>query len=231
MDRRRVVVTGLGVVASNGVGVDAFWRANAEGRSGLAPIDAFDPQDLPARIAGQVRGFAPADFFPAELASRTDRFVHFGLATAAMAFAQSGLDPARDRPNLTIAGAALVDQNVIFVNDGNLIVDRATATFGNLFNLHLASNELTGGFWQVSGGGELKTPAGSVDGVRPGSNTFNANWQPVVPPGQLIVELFVSKTTCPAVMTPAVSLPAIRLVVTEPFGFSSTIKGESSRPA
>lgn len=96
MDRRRVVVTGLGVVASNGVGVDAFWRANAEGRSGLAPIDAFDPQDLPARIAGQVRGFAPADFFPAELASRTDRFVHFGLATAAMAFAQSGLDPARE---------------------------------------------------------------------------------------------------------------------------------------
>lgn len=64
--------------------------------------------------------------------------------------------------NFTAPGAALVDQNVIFVNDGNLIVDRATATFGNLFNLHLASNELTGGFWQVSGGGQLKTPAGGA---------------------------------------------------------------------
>ena len=61
MTKKRVVVTGLGFVASNGVGVDAFWRANKEGRSGITPLDAFDTQDFASRIGGQVRGFDPTD--------------------------------------------------------------------------------------------------------------------------------------------------------------------------
>ena len=92
MSRRRVVVTGLGVVACNGIGVEEFWRANVEGRSGITLIDAFETNDFPSRIGGQVRGLEPTEYMPAETAKRVDRFVHFGLACADMALKGSKLD-------------------------------------------------------------------------------------------------------------------------------------------
>jgi 3-oxoacyl-[acyl-carrier-protein] synthase II len=98
MNKCRVVITGLGVVACNGVGVDAFWRANAEGRSGISIIDAFDTEGFAPKIGGQVRDFDPLQFMPAETAKRVDRFVHFGLASAEMALAQSQLAMATEDP-------------------------------------------------------------------------------------------------------------------------------------
>ena len=92
MFRNRVVVTGLGVVACNGIGVEEFWRANVEGRSGITRIDAFDTSDLPSTIGGQVRGLSLAQYMTAETATRVDRFVHFGLVCADMAVKDSKLD-------------------------------------------------------------------------------------------------------------------------------------------
>ena len=86
------MITGLGVVACNGIGVEEFWRANAEGRSGITLIDAFENADFPSRVGGQVRGLVPAQYMPAEIAARVDRFVHFGLACAEMALKDSRLD-------------------------------------------------------------------------------------------------------------------------------------------
>src|SRR5208283_3987102 len=99
MDKRRVVVTGLGVAACNGVGVDEFWRANVEGRSGITLIDAFDTSDFPSRIGGQIRGLEPARYMPEETAKRVDRFVHFGLACAEMALQDSRLDLGAENPD------------------------------------------------------------------------------------------------------------------------------------
>ena len=99
MNKHRVVVTGLGVVASNGVGVEAFWQANVAGRSGISLIDVFDPQEFASKIAGQVRGFSPADYMPEETANRVDRFVHFGLACAEMALKESRLEIANEDPD------------------------------------------------------------------------------------------------------------------------------------
>ncbi|MEO6246769.1 MAG: beta-ketoacyl-ACP synthase II [Opitutaceae bacterium] len=99
MNPHRVVVTGLGVVACNGIGADAFWSANATGQSGISPIDAFDPQEFPSRIGGQVRGFTPEQFMPEETAKRVDRFVHFGLACARMAIDAGQLLPAAEDPD------------------------------------------------------------------------------------------------------------------------------------
>ena len=90
MTKLRVVITGLGVVACNGIGVNAFWRANREGRSGISRIDAFDTGELASKIGGQVRGFDPAEYMSPELASRVDRTVHFGLAASEMALRASG---------------------------------------------------------------------------------------------------------------------------------------------
>ncbi len=92
MIRRRVVVTGLGVVAANGVGVEAFWRANLEGRSGISRVDAFATDEFAVKIGGQVRGFDPMGYMTEEVAKRVDRFVHFGLAGTQMALTQSALN-------------------------------------------------------------------------------------------------------------------------------------------
>jgi 3-oxoacyl-[acyl-carrier-protein] synthase II len=99
MNKNRVVVTGLGVVASNGVGVDTFWQANVAGRSGITLIDAFETQDFASKIGGQVRDFSPAAYMPEETAKRVDRFVHFGLACAEMALKESRLDLANEDPD------------------------------------------------------------------------------------------------------------------------------------
>lgn len=84
----------MGVIACNGIGVDAFWRANTEGRSGVSLIDAFDTTPFASKIGGQVRGFDPLAYIPEDTAKRVDRFVHFGLACAEMAIRESGLQPA-----------------------------------------------------------------------------------------------------------------------------------------
>jgi 3-oxoacyl-[acyl-carrier-protein] synthase II len=99
MSRRRVVVTALGVVACNGIGVDEFWRANREGRSGVSLIDAFETVGFPSLVGGQIRGFEPAKYMPEKTAKQVDRFVHFGLAGAEMALGASGLNLAEEDPD------------------------------------------------------------------------------------------------------------------------------------
>lgn len=96
MNKRRVVVTGMGVTACNGVGVEDFWRGNREGRSGISQIDAFATDDFASQIGGQIRGFEPTQFMPEEVARRVDRFVHFGLACAHMALAGSRIELAAE---------------------------------------------------------------------------------------------------------------------------------------
>lgn len=88
----RVVVTGLGVVAPNGVGVDQFWRACVAGKSGIVPIDRFDITQYPVKIAGLVQGLEPERFMRRELVARTDRSVHLGLAAAGLALEDAMLD-------------------------------------------------------------------------------------------------------------------------------------------
>src|SRR5271154_3300965 len=92
MKKRRVVITGLGVVACNGIGKDSFWQANMQGRSGIDKIICFDAEVFDVHIAGEVRDFDPSQFMPAEVAKKVDRFVHFGLACSEMAVKDSKLD-------------------------------------------------------------------------------------------------------------------------------------------
>jgi 3-oxoacyl-[acyl-carrier-protein] synthase II len=92
MNKRRVVVTGLGVIACNGIGKNNFWEANVHGRSGVDRITRFDDQAYDTHIAGEVRDFDPFQYMPAEVVKKVDRFVHFGLACSEMAVQDSGLD-------------------------------------------------------------------------------------------------------------------------------------------
>src|SRR5512145_542891 len=109
MDRRRVVVTGLGLVSPLGIGVDPSWSALVAGKSGIGPITLFDASTFPTRFAGEVKGFDPGQFMDRKEARRNDRFIQFALAAADMAMKDAGLDMAKEDPNLVgcIVGAGM----------------------------------------------------------------------------------------------------------------------------
>src|SRR5512145_43571 len=109
MDRRRVVVTGLGLVSPLGIGVDPSWSALVAGKSGIGPITLFDASTFPTRFAGEVKGFDPAQFMDRKEARRNDRFIQFALAAADMAVKDAGLDMSKEDPELVgcIVGAGI----------------------------------------------------------------------------------------------------------------------------
>jgi 3-oxoacyl-[acyl-carrier-protein] synthase II len=88
---KRVVITGLGLVTPLGIGVEASWKAAVEGRSGICHITQFDASSMPVRIAGEVKGFDPAQYIEAKEIKKMDRFIHFAMAAATMAVEDSGL--------------------------------------------------------------------------------------------------------------------------------------------
>ncbi len=77
---RRVVITGLGVVAANGTGKEAFWQATSKGISGIKPISRIPTTDLSISVAGEVSDFVANDYIDRKLANRTDRVTHFAFA-------------------------------------------------------------------------------------------------------------------------------------------------------
>jgi 3-oxoacyl-[acyl-carrier-protein] synthase II len=98
---RRVAITGVGVVAPNGVGKDAFWRGCVEGHSGIGPIRSFDASNHPVRIAGEVHDFDPAKFLPDKFRKSVKvmgRAAGFGVGAAGLAVQDSGLDFANLNP-------------------------------------------------------------------------------------------------------------------------------------
>lgn len=96
--RRRVVVTGCGAITPIGLTVPDFWAALLAGRSGVGPVAGVDADDLPVRIAGEVRDFDPLAHLPRTLARRLDPFAQYALAAAAEAARTArlaGVDPDR----------------------------------------------------------------------------------------------------------------------------------------
>ena len=91
MEKRRVVVTGIGVIAPNGIGVNAFWDSIIQGRSGIKAIDQFDVSSYPSKIGGEVEEFDPTVFISLKKARRMDRFSQFGVACSKMALMDSTL--------------------------------------------------------------------------------------------------------------------------------------------
>ncbi len=89
MEKRRVVITGLGVVSPVGLGWKPFWKALLAGQSGISAISSFDASEFPTQIAGQVQDFEPADYMPKKEVRRMDRTIQFAVAAASMALEDS----------------------------------------------------------------------------------------------------------------------------------------------
>jgi 3-oxoacyl-[acyl-carrier-protein] synthase II len=91
MSKRRVVVTGLGIVSPVGNTIATAWNAIVNGRSGIGPVTTYDTTGFATTIAGEVRDFDPTTWIPPKDAKKMDEFIHYGVAASFMALDDSGL--------------------------------------------------------------------------------------------------------------------------------------------
>src|SRR3989442_13849160 len=107
-NRRRVVVTGIGLVSSLGIGTESNWAALTAGRSGIDTISKFDASQFATRIAGEVRGFDPLDFVEKKDVKKIDVFIQYAIAASQFAM---------DDAELTIT-PELADNAGVFIASG-----------------------------------------------------------------------------------------------------------------
>jgi len=98
MEKRRVVVTGIGVISPIGNNKEEFWASLASGKSGIGPLTTFDCKDYDSRIAGEVKNFIPHPFIPKKELRRMEKFVQFAVTAAKEAIDDSGLDLPKEDP-------------------------------------------------------------------------------------------------------------------------------------
>ena len=92
MSKRRVVVTGLGLITPVGIGVAESWANIINGQSGIGKITKFDCSTFPSQVAGEVKNFDPLAYIPPKDARRMDTFIQFGIAAGIEAFKDSGIE-------------------------------------------------------------------------------------------------------------------------------------------
>lgn len=131
MEERRVVITGIGVIAPNGIGIDKFWDSLSHGRSAVRKITRFDASSYPCQLAAEVSDFDPLDYMGPKSARRMDRFAQFAVACTKMALEDSKLDligTNTDRIGIALGSAlggipSAEEQHSIFIERGLKRVD------------------------------------------------------------------------------------------------------------
>ncbi|MFT5139791.1 MAG: 3-oxoacyl-[acyl-carrier-protein] synthase II [Lysobacterales bacterium] len=92
MSKRRVVVTGMGIVSPVGNSINSAWDAICNGRSGIGRISEFDTEGFKTRVAGEIRDFDVEDYMPLKEARKSDKFIHYGMAASIQALRDAGLE-------------------------------------------------------------------------------------------------------------------------------------------
>jgi 3-oxoacyl-[acyl-carrier-protein] synthase II len=125
--RRRVVMTGIGLVTPLGTGIEENWTKLVAGRSGIGPITRFDASVVPARVAGEVRDFAPERFIEHRDVKKMDVFIQYAVGAAQMAVEDAGLKLPLERPERTgvivgvgIGGLASLEASYEFFAERNI---------------------------------------------------------------------------------------------------------------
>ncbi|MCL1074902.1 beta-ketoacyl-ACP synthase II [Shewanella dokdonensis] len=118
MTKRRVVITGLGLVTPLGNTVDSSWQALLAGKSGIAPITKFDASAFASRISGSVKDFDAEQYISKKDARKMDLFMQYGMAAGIQAFEDAGLDMEKEDPTRVgtaigagMGGMGLIEQN------------------------------------------------------------------------------------------------------------------------
>ncbi|MCL1099501.1 beta-ketoacyl-ACP synthase II [Shewanella gelidii] len=118
MSKRRVVVTGLGLVSPVGNTVDSSWKALLSGKSGIAPITKFDASELTTRFSGSVKDFDVEQYLSKKDARKMDLFIQYGMAAGIQAMDDAGIDMSKENParvgtaiGAGMGGMHLIEQN------------------------------------------------------------------------------------------------------------------------
>jgi 3-oxoacyl-[acyl-carrier-protein] synthase II len=145
--KRRVVVTGMGIISPLGIGLENNWTALCRGQSGIGPVTRFDTTGCRTKIAGEVKDFDPANFMEKKVARRTSRFIQFGAAASRMALEDARLNIAeKNADNIGIAlatalgGVDSFEKNHKLVLDGNR--DKVSPFFIPSYICNLAAGEV-----------------------------------------------------------------------------------------
>ncbi|PZN30994.1 MAG: beta-ketoacyl-[acyl-carrier-protein] synthase II [Proteobacteria bacterium] len=135
MARRRVVITGLGIVSPVGSTVTAAWKNILEGRSGIAPITSFDVSAFPARFGGAVVDFDAEQYLSAKELRKMDPFMHYGFAAAADAIKDSGIEVTEENsPRIGVAmGSGIGGLHTIEENHEKYIETRSPKRISPFF--------------------------------------------------------------------------------------------------
>ena len=126
LERKRVVVTGLGAVTPIGNTLQEYWEGLLSGRNGIGPITLFDPSSHSCRIAGEVKGFDPHDYLEKKEAKRMDRFAQFAIAASKQAIADASFEInelSAEQVGIVIGNGiggmkVMEDQQTIYLNRG-----------------------------------------------------------------------------------------------------------------
>ncbi|MDX1443660.1 MAG: beta-ketoacyl-ACP synthase II [Gammaproteobacteria bacterium] len=124
MSKRRVVVTGLGIVSPVGNDIETAWKNIKAGKSGIAPITHFDASNYPTRFAGEIKDFDIGEYLPAKDARRMDPFIHYGMAASIQAIRDSGIEVTEDNAHRigSIVGAGIggldsIEKNSLLIHE------------------------------------------------------------------------------------------------------------------
>ncbi len=125
MSKRRIVVTGLGIISPVGNDVASAWASIVAGRSGIGAVTHFDAAAYPTRIAGEVNGFDPAQYVPPKDVKKMDPFIHYGIAAGMQALRDSGLTVSADNAERIgvavgagIGGIATIERTSLTLHEG-----------------------------------------------------------------------------------------------------------------
>ena len=105
MERKKIVITGMGAVTSVGVGVENYWNALVSGACGIGPVEKPQLADLSIKVAGEVRGFDPKDYMPPRLARDMEDFMQYAYVAAEEALTASGLEIEPHRTGIVMSTA------------------------------------------------------------------------------------------------------------------------------
>ncbi len=145
MQKRRVVVTGMGVVSPLGCNVDQFWKRLVNGESGIRRIQSIDPTDYDSQIGGEVTDFDIDAFISKRERRRMDPFTQFGIGAAKLAVVDSGLEFDKENPN---RAGAIVGSGVgglqILTNQVRVLMDRGPSRFSPFMIPQMITDIMTG---------------------------------------------------------------------------------------
>ncbi|MBU4461109.1 MAG: beta-ketoacyl-ACP synthase II [Verrucomicrobia bacterium] len=144
-ERRRVVITGMGIVSPLGCTVETVWNRMVNGQSGVRAIQSFDASAFDSRIAGEVVEFNVDEFIPKKEQRRLDPFCKYGIASARLAVADSGLDFSKENPwrSGVLVGSGIGGLQVLF-QQSKVFMERGPSRFSPFMIPQMIVNILSG---------------------------------------------------------------------------------------